>query len=115
MNTEKEQFKTYLEKYEKHLVGYRKETAIIAKDTLSKTNDMKNFSNRERALNYLKMNNPELDSERLIDVSKMLNVIYNDLNRTAGYDENTRKLLMKRKMERKSPIQLRKVSYRDSK
>lgn len=115
MNKQKEQFEMYLQKYEEYLVGYRRETAIIAKDVLSKTDDMKIFSTREKSLNHVKLINPELNSERLIDVSKILNVIYNELNRTVGYDENTRKLLLKRKMERKSSTQLRSVSYRDYK
>lgn len=110
----KQQAEKYLEKMYEYLEGYRKDTAKIAIQVLHKSDEsLSPFSTKENAYEFSKQV-VHANEERLVDVAKMLYVLYSEITRANNHDYEIRKRLLERKQRRKD-VNLRKSIYRDFK
>lgn len=86
---------------------YRKASADLALNVASKVGKMTPFLNREEAKNHVKSTYPELDTERIQDVGKMLHVIARELSLNHTRSEEVKKYVQLKQSNR-NPLNIKK-------
>ncbi|MCL1990896.1 MAG: hypothetical protein FWG67_08420 [Defluviitaleaceae bacterium] len=89
--------------------SYRVGTATFCLELAHKVSDVTLFLEQETAKKVVLMHFPYVDTERLKDVTKMLNTVATSLELKANLSDEIKELLLARKRKRK-PLKLTPIS-----
>ena len=90
--------------------SYRIETVTFCLELARKINDVNPFFEKEATEKIVLLHFPYVDTERLKDVTKMLNTVANSLELKADLTDEIKELLLVRKKKRR-PLKLTPVSW----